>query len=107
MAKTSVDIDMEKLDRVREILGTESIRETISAAFREVIRVAAVPVLVAPGESGAFDFLLEPGAEEQMWGSPGTWPTRALSRDSTCPPSARNWNPSLPGPWSASAASPN
>jgi hypothetical protein len=35
MAKTSVDIDMEKLDRVREILGTESIRETISAAFRE------------------------------------------------------------------------
>jgi hypothetical protein len=68
MAKTSVDIDMEKLDKVREILGTESIRETISAAFREVIRVAAVHDLVALGESGAFDFLLEPGAEEQMWG---------------------------------------
>jgi Arc/MetJ family transcription regulator len=42
MAKTSVDIDMDKLDRVREILGTESIRETINAAFREVIRIAAV-----------------------------------------------------------------
>jgi Arc/MetJ family transcription regulator len=41
MAKTSVDIDMEKLDKVRAILGTVSIRETISAAFREVIRVAA------------------------------------------------------------------
>jgi hypothetical protein len=42
MAKTSVDIDMEKLDKVRGILGTESIRKTISAAFREVIRMAAV-----------------------------------------------------------------
>jgi hypothetical protein len=68
MAKTSVDIDMEKLDKVREILGTESIRETISAAFREVIRVAAVHDLVSLGELGAFDFLLEPAAEEQMWG---------------------------------------
>ncbi len=68
MAKTSVDIDMEKLDRVRGILGTESIRETISAAFREVIRMAAVQDLAAMGETGAFDFLLEPGAEERMWG---------------------------------------
>jgi hypothetical protein len=67
MAKTSVDIDMDKLDKVREILGTESIRETISAAFREVIRMAAVRDLVALGEQGAFAFLLEPGAEEQMW----------------------------------------
>ena len=39
-----------------------------SAAFREVIRMAAVHDLVALGEAGAFDFLLEPGAEEQMWG---------------------------------------
>jgi hypothetical protein len=64
-----VGIDMEKLDKVREIVGTESIPETISAAFREVIRIAAVRDLVALGETGAFDFLLEPGAEEQMWGS--------------------------------------
>jgi Arc/MetJ family transcription regulator len=67
MAKTSVDIDMQKLEKVREILGTESIRETISAAFREVIRMAAVRDLITLGESGAFDFLLEPGAEERMW----------------------------------------
>jgi Arc/MetJ family transcription regulator len=68
MAKNSVDVDMEKLDKVRAILGTESIRETISAAFREVIRIAAVRDLAALGEAGAFDFLLEPRAEEQMWG---------------------------------------
>jgi len=48
--------------------GGWGIRETISAAFREVIRMAAVRDLVALGESGAFDFLLEPGAEERMWG---------------------------------------
>jgi Arc/MetJ family transcription regulator len=69
MAETSVDIDMEQLGKVREILGTESIRETISAAFREVIRMAAVRDLVTLGESGAFDFLLERDAEERMWGS--------------------------------------
>jgi hypothetical protein len=40
MAKTSVDIDMQNLDKVRGILGTEPIQETISAAFREVIRIA-------------------------------------------------------------------
>jgi len=68
MAKTSVDIDIDKLDKVREILGTESIRETINATFREVIRIAAVRDLVGLGEAGAFDFLLEPGAEERMWG---------------------------------------
>jgi Arc/MetJ family transcription regulator len=67
MAKTSVDIDMDKLDKVRGILGTESIKETISAAFREVIRVSAVRDLAALGEAGAFDLLLEPGAEERMW----------------------------------------
>jgi Arc/MetJ family transcription regulator len=68
MAKTSVEIDMDKLDKVRGILGTESIRETINAALREVIRVAAVRDLAALGEAGAFDFLLEQGAEERMWG---------------------------------------
>jgi Arc/MetJ family transcription regulator len=67
VAKISVDIDMEKLNKVRGILGTESTRETINAAFREVIRIAAVRDLVALGKGGAFEFLLEPGAE-QMWG---------------------------------------
>jgi hypothetical protein len=58
---------LRKRGTMRGILGTGSIRETISAAFREVIRIAAVHDLLALGESGAFDFLLEPGAEEQMW----------------------------------------
>ncbi|MGP3983433.1 hypothetical protein [Streptomyces sp. KR80] len=68
MAKTSVDIDPEKLARVREILGTETLRETIDSAFGEVIRVAAVRELVRSAEDGAFSALLEPDAEERMWG---------------------------------------
>ena len=68
MAKTSVEIDPEKLKRTREILGTESIRDTIDAAFREVIRIAAVRDLVTLAEDGAFSALLEPEVEERLWG---------------------------------------
>lgn len=68
MAKTSVEIDQDKLNRAREILGTTSIRDTIEAAFREVIRVAAVRDLVALAEDGAFGALLEPNAEDKLWG---------------------------------------
>jgi Arc/MetJ family transcription regulator len=67
VAKTSVDIDPEQLRRTREILGTETLRETIEAAFRQVIRTAAVRDLVALAEDGALAGLLEPDAEEQMW----------------------------------------
>jgi Arc/MetJ family transcription regulator len=68
MAKTSVDIDMDKLDRAREILGTATIRDTIDAAFREVIRVSAVRELVGLAEEGLFSALLDPEAEDRMWG---------------------------------------
>jgi Arc/MetJ family transcription regulator len=68
MAKTSVEIDQDRLNRAREILGTTSIRDTIEAAFREVIRVAAVRDLVALAEDGAFSALLESDAEDKLWG---------------------------------------
>ena len=68
MAKTSVEIDQDRLNRAREILGTTSIRDTIEAAFREVIRVAAVRDLVTLAEDGAFSALLEPDSEDELWG---------------------------------------
>lgn len=67
MAEICVDVDTETLDKVGRILGTESIRDTIAAALREVIRIAGVRDLVALGEEGAFGFLVEPGAEERIW----------------------------------------
>lgn len=68
MSKTSVEIDLEKLARVRDILGTETIRDTIDQAFREVIRAKAVDDLIALAQDGAFAALLEPDIEEQLWG---------------------------------------
>ncbi|WP_431965347.1 hypothetical protein [Nocardia sp. bgisy134] len=68
MAKTSVDVDMAKLDRAKEILGTETLRDTIDAAFREVIRIDSVRKLVSLAEDGAFAALLEPDVEDRLWG---------------------------------------
>ena len=68
MAKTSVEIDAVKLDRAREILGTDTLRDTIDAAFREVIRIDSVRRLVDLAEQGAFEELLKPDAEAHLWG---------------------------------------
>jgi Arc/MetJ family transcription regulator len=40
-AKTSLTIDRRKAAEVREILGTNTLVETVDAAFDEVIRLAA------------------------------------------------------------------
>ncbi|NNH75373.1 DUF2191 domain-containing protein [Nocardia uniformis] len=68
MAKTSVEVDPTKLDRAKAILGTETLRDTIDAALREVIRIDSVRRLVDLAEDGAFAALLEPGAEDRLWG---------------------------------------
>ena len=41
MRKTSVDIDADLIEQVRNVLGTSSIKETIDSALREVLRVDA------------------------------------------------------------------
>ena len=41
MSKTSVDIDDDRLQQARILLGTSSIKETIHCALREVARAAA------------------------------------------------------------------
>lgn len=39
--KTSLEIDEELLERVRTLLGTATIRETVDEAFRELLRIQA------------------------------------------------------------------
>ena len=68
MPKTSVEVDAAKLDRAKGILGTETLRDTIDAAFREVIRIDSVRRLVDLAEQGAFEELLKPDAEARLWG---------------------------------------
>ena len=41
MAKTSLDIDHEKVDRARHILGTRTLAATVDAALDEVINLQA------------------------------------------------------------------
>ena len=41
MRKTSVDIDDDLIEQARSVLGTSSIKETIDAALREVLRAEA------------------------------------------------------------------
>jgi hypothetical protein len=50
MTEANVEIDMARLDKVRAILGTGSVGETIDAALGEVIRAAAARHLVPPRE---------------------------------------------------------
>lgn len=41
MRKTSVDIDGDLIEQARSVLGTSSIKATIDAALREVLRAEA------------------------------------------------------------------
>jgi hypothetical protein len=41
LAKTSLDIDHEKVDQAKEILGTRTLAATVDAALNEVISLAA------------------------------------------------------------------
>jgi Arc/MetJ family transcription regulator len=39
--KTSIEIDLELLDQVRDVLGTSTLKETVEQAFLEVLRERA------------------------------------------------------------------
>jgi hypothetical protein len=54
--KTSFEVDFEKVDAARDILGTRSLTDTVDAALQEVIRLRQRQRLV--------ELLLEPGALE-------------------------------------------
>jgi len=65
MPKTSVDVDQDIARQAAEILGTQTLRETIDAALREVVHARRRLELVALlGEEGRFDF----DAAEGAWG---------------------------------------
>ncbi len=54
--KTSFEVDFEKVDAAREILGTRSLTDTVDAALDEVVRLRERRRLV--------ELLFEPGALE-------------------------------------------
>jgi len=54
--KTSFEIDPEKVDAARELLGTKTLTETVDAALAEVVKVRQRKTLV--------ELLFRPGALE-------------------------------------------
>ena len=58
--RTSVDIDVVELEQAKEILGTETIRDTVNSALRQVNRRAALARAAARIEQGDFE-VVEPG----------------------------------------------
>ncbi|MDH6137802.1 Arc/MetJ family transcription regulator [Kitasatospora sp. MAA4] len=63
MAKLLVEVDDVALAEAAELLGTKTKRDTVNAALAEVSlrhkRLAALDRLVAMGEQGDFDVLLD------------------------------------------------
>jgi Arc/MetJ family transcription regulator len=57
--RTTVDLDMDELQAAREVLGTETTRDTINSALREVRRRAALARVAALIEQGGLD-IIEP-----------------------------------------------
>jgi len=61
--RTSVDLDLDELERAKETLGTRTTRDTINTALRVVNRRAALARAAEMIEQGGFD-IVEP--EELM-----------------------------------------
>jgi Arc/MetJ family transcription regulator len=55
--RTTVDLDMDELQAAREILGTETTRDTINTALRDVRRRAALARAAALIEQGDLDII--------------------------------------------------
>lgn len=65
MSKTSINIDRDIANEAAEILGTNTLRETVNASLRETVRARRrLEVLELFGEEGRFDF----NAAERAWG---------------------------------------
>jgi Arc/MetJ family transcription regulator len=52
--RTTIDLDLDALDRARELLGTNTIRETVDKALREVDRRAALREFADEIRAGRF-----------------------------------------------------
>ena len=66
--KTSVEVNRDIADQAAAILGTETLRDTIDAALREVVNSRRrLEVVALLSEEGRFDF----EAAERAWGGDG------------------------------------
>lgn len=55
MGKTLIDVDEQALEQARKILGTETKKDTVNSALREVVRRHAAAQLLHAVDGGLFD----------------------------------------------------
>jgi len=67
MAKTSIDIDMQQAAEAQEILGTTTLKSTVEAALKQVVREHARARFIDMGRRGAFQELTDPDFVRDMW----------------------------------------
>ncbi len=68
MTKRLIDVDDEKLDAVRALLGTRTLKATVDEAFDEVLALdRRRRALLAMPEIGS-DALADPDARHSAWG---------------------------------------
>ncbi|THV40814.1 hypothetical protein [Glycomyces buryatensis] len=66
MAKTSVDINTEQMERAQTILGTATIKDTIDAALRRVIAEEARERFIDLASTGCFAELADPEVRRKI-----------------------------------------
>jgi Arc/MetJ family transcription regulator len=67
MAKTTVDVDPQRLAAAQTILGTSTLRDTIDAALRQVITADARRQFLDLAKDGVFAELADPEFRGQAW----------------------------------------
>lgn len=68
MTKRLIDVDDDKLDRVRTLLGTTTLKATVDAAFDEVLALAARRRALLAERGVEAEDLVDPDTRQAAWG---------------------------------------
>ncbi len=68
MTKRLIDVDDDKLDAVRVLLGTRTLKATVDEAFDEVLALAKRRQALLAERGVEIEPLADPGARRDAWG---------------------------------------
>jgi Arc/MetJ family transcription regulator len=68
MTKRLIEVDDEKLDAVRSLLGTHTLKATVDGAFDEVIALERRRRALLAERGVKLDDLADPNARQAAWG---------------------------------------
>lgn len=68
MTKRLIDVDDDKLDAVKELTGTRTLKATVNAALEEVLALDRRRRALLAGRGVGVDTVADPGARWAAWG---------------------------------------